>query len=479
MDLDGSSSRFAPTPSTSSTTNDTNIRHNDTTTDALNSNLVGFEANYVTAIAEQLGIVLYVQASQQIAQEMSSFLRNVFKLARKFQRSRRRKYLTTEDLEVAMAIFGHNQIIAYEPLEKAISFRYVGKHGRELFVLDDQELELATVLNELPPKLPLEVTLKAHWLVINGVQPAIPENPLPSSSKENLVDYESTNLLPGSNSFMLNQLAKSVRKTEQVQIKSTTTHAISLEQQVFFLKIMEAIMGQDEQKRIEALNCLQTDCGLRALLPRFSIAITEGVRCNIVVHNMAILVYLMRMIQALSQNPAVSMEPYFHELLPAIISCILSRQLSSNQHTSETHCVLREFSAELLAQLLKRYRLPHIHTRITRALSGAFKNDAVNCPLPTIYGACIALCELGDEVIQRVLVPHIPIICAAIQRVHKDKLYSHERSLSERLYNKIVDKLTQFARGSACEIPLNTYQDFLKHFGGFAEDVRNKTIVFQ
>jgi len=97
----------------------------------------------------------------------------------------------------------------------------------------------------------------------------------------------------------------------------------------------------------------------------------------------------------------------------------------------------------------RRYRLPHIHTRVIRALSRAF--DDVHCSLPTLYGAALTLCELGSEVffclnlnfieikvIQRVIVPNIPTISAAIQRVHSDKLYSHERSLSARLYTKMV-----------------------------------------
>jgi hypothetical protein len=78
-------------------------------------------------------------------------------------------------------------------------------------------------------------------------------------------DQASTSI--GSGGLFLSQLAKSMRKTEQVQIKQVTTHSLSMvsliknryfihvrnllqEQQVFFMKIMEAIMGQDEQKRI-------------------------------------------------------------------------------------------------------------------------------------------------------------------------------------------------------------------------------------
>uniref|UniRef100_A0A914M8F1 Transcription initiation factor TFIID subunit 6 n=1 Tax=Meloidogyne incognita TaxID=6306 RepID=A0A914M8F1_MELIC len=458
MDLDGS--QCVPTPSTS--------------TAILNQNSVGLDASFVKSVAEQLGIELPVGSCQQVSDEVSTHLRKILKLVRKFHKCSRRRWITADDLEVAMAFYGHSPLMtSCESTDP--SLRHVGKQGHDIFVCDDQEYEIGTFLSSPSGKMPLETTLKAHWLVITGTQPAIPENPLPPAPPEICLsdDHSQKQALvngsTGSGGLFLNQAAKTMRKTEQVQLKSTITHSLSLEQQLFFLKIMEAIMGQDEQKRIEALNCLQMDCGLRSLLPRFCIAITEGVRCNIVVHNMAILVYLMRMIQALSQNAALSLEPCLHELLPAMMSCILSRQLSSNQHTSETHCVLREFSADLLAQLLRHYRLPHIHTRVIRALSRAFTDQ--NISLPTLYGATFAICELGADVILRILLPNLATICETIQRVHSDKLYINERSLAQRLYNKLVEKLSAFARDSNCVLQLHTLADYRDHFVGLAEDI--------
>uniref|UniRef100_A0A1I8BZA3 Transcription initiation factor TFIID subunit 6 n=1 Tax=Meloidogyne hapla TaxID=6305 RepID=A0A1I8BZA3_MELHA len=438
MDLDGSQCFQIPSTSTAILTQ---------------NNCVRLDASFITLVAEQLGIELPISSCQQVSDEVSVHLRRIFKLARKFHKCSRRRWINSEDLEVAMAFYGHSPLMAScESADTAL--RHVGKQGRDIFVSDEQELEIGTFLSSPSGKMPLEATLKAHWLVITGTQPAIPENPLPPAPPEICLSDEHAQeqaLLNGSSTgsggLFLNQAAKTMRKTEQVQLKSTITHSLSL----------------------EALNCLQMDCGLRSLLPRFCIAITEGVRCNIVVHNMAILVYLMRMIQALSQNAALSLEPCLHELLPAMMSCILSRQLSSNQHTSETHCVLREFSADLLAQLLRHYRLPHIHTRVIRALSRAFIDQ--NISLPTLYGAVFAICELGADVILRILLPNLGTLCETIQRVHSDKLYINERSLAQRLYNKLVEKLTAFARDPNCVLQLHTLADYRDHFVGLAEDI--------
>ncbi|KAF7633107.1 TAF domain-containing protein [Meloidogyne graminicola] len=437
MDLDD---HCIPTPSTSNAA-------------LLQNNNLGLDESFVTTVAEQLGFELPIGSGQQVSDEISDHLRKIFKLARRFHKCSRRRWMNGEDLEVAMAFYGHSTLMT-NCASTDISLKHIGKQGRDIFVCDEQELEISSFLSSTSGKLPLEATLKAHWLVINGTQPAVPENPLPPPPPEICLSDENTQkqlLINGSSTgiggLFLNQAAKSIRKTEQVQLKSTITHSLSL----------------------EALNCLQMDCGLRSLLPRFCIAITEGVRCNIVVHNMAILVYLMRMIQALSQNAALSLEPCLHELLPAMMSCILSRQLSSNQHTSETHCVLREFSADLLAQLLRHYRLPHIHTRVIRALSRAFTNQ--NTSLPTLYGATFAICELGADVILRILLPNLGTICETIQRVHSDKLYINDRSLAQRLYNKLVEKLSVFARDQNCILQLHTLADYRDNFLALAEDI--------
>lgn len=55
--------------------------------------------------------------------------------------------------------------------------------GKELHFTKEKELDLNDIISSPDgsnwPKLPLETTLGAHWLYINGIQPTIPENPPP------------------------------------------------------------------------------------------------------------------------------------------------------------------------------------------------------------------------------------------------------------------------------------------------------------
>lgn len=55
---------------------------------------------------------------------------------------------------------------------------------QQLYTVVDDEIDFATYLKEpLPPALANSAGIKwkAHWLAVEGVQPAIPENPAPSS----------------------------------------------------------------------------------------------------------------------------------------------------------------------------------------------------------------------------------------------------------------------------------------------------------
>ncbi|XP_025922806.1 transcription initiation factor TFIID subunit 6, partial [Apteryx rowi] len=112
-----------------------------------------------------------------------------------------------------------------------------------------------------------------------------------------------------------------------LRLKPRSVHELSVEQQLYYKEITEACVGSCEAKRAEALQSIATDPGLYQMLPRFSTFISEGVRVNVVQNNLALLIYLMRMVKALMDNPTLYLEKYLHELIPAVMTCIVSRQL--------------------------------------------------------------------------------------------------------------------------------------------------------
>ena len=60
----------------------------------------------------------------------------------------------------------------------------------------------------------------------------------------------------------------------------------------------------------EALHSLATDPGLHQMLPRFIMFVAEGVKINVVQSNLALLIYLMRMVKSLLDNSTLYLEKY-------------------------------------------------------------------------------------------------------------------------------------------------------------------------
>ena len=62
-----------------------------------------------------------------------------------------------------------------------------------------------------------------------------------------------------------------------------------------------------------------------------------GVRVNVVQHNLAILIYLMRMVKSLLENQTLFLEKYLHELIPAVTTCIVAKQLCTRPEVRDLY----------------------------------------------------------------------------------------------------------------------------------------------
>ncbi|KAK4784614.1 hypothetical protein SAY86_018982 [Trapa natans] len=47
---------------------------------------------------------------------------------------------------------------------------------KDLFYLEDKDIDIKDVIDAPLPKAPLDIAVLCHWLAIEGVQPAVPEN---------------------------------------------------------------------------------------------------------------------------------------------------------------------------------------------------------------------------------------------------------------------------------------------------------------
>ncbi len=361
-------------------------------------------------IAETVGVGSLGDVGATCLAENATYqLKQVIQEAVKFMEHGKRKKLQTADFDQSLKVRNVEPLYGFHTAEY-IPFRHASGGGREVHFMEEKELELQDIINSQLPKVPLEVTIKAHWLGIEGNQPAVPENP-PPVAKE-LQRLES--LDPGIKAIINKPKPKmaaeptkgkqKVKIQEKVKLKELSTHELSVEQQLYYKEITEACVGSDETRRSEALQSLATDPGLHQMSPRFSTFIAEGVKVNVVQNNLALLIYLMRMVKSLMDNPTLYLEKYLHELVPAVTTCIVSKQLCLRPDV-DNHWALRDFAARLMAQLCKSYSSStnNIQTRTTKMFTHALQHE--DSPLATHYGAIVGLSEMGSEVVKTFVLP--------------------------------------------------------------------------
>ncbi|KAF6206972.1 hypothetical protein GE061_018209, partial [Apolygus lucorum] len=272
----------------------------------------------VKVVAESIGISnLTDDAAKVLADDISYRLRLIIQDATKFMHHSKRQKLTCDDVDNALKVKNIEPLYGFKASDH-IPFRYASGGGRELFFTEEKEVDLSELVSGPPVKLPLEVHLRAHWLCIDGVQPTIPENPPPVSkdvqkleaidpiTKLNKTSKEKSDT---SGKPTIGKFHK-LRNVETVHVKQLATHELSVEQQLYYKEITEACVGSDESRRAEALQSLASDPGLHEMLPRMCTFIGEGVKVNVVQHNLALLIYLMRMVKALLDNPSLYLEKY-------------------------------------------------------------------------------------------------------------------------------------------------------------------------
>jgi transcription initiation factor TFIID subunit 6 len=444
---------------------------------------IPFDSEFVKTISESVvGGAVSEQTADAVLTHLNCILRLILIASKDNRVACGRTEISVEDIRIAMKDLGLGTCLCFE-LEHRANFRATMSLPHEIKSVPKSIDELVPEI--ISKRVMADVTIKSHWLSIDGIQPAIPENPVTIVDDEpmEVTAAEKSTIKRKPGPLLIKEAARKMPKTEQVQIKSTTTHTLSVEQQIFFKEIMETIMGSDETKRTEAIHCLRTDPGLQPLIPRFSNAIAEGVRCNLIQETVAFLIYLMRIIEAFVQNNTINIEKCLHELIPPIISCLVVRSPGIDVGPRSASWTLREFCAKLLHKIVQRYKIPQLKERLVRVFSNAFtRRDPY---IPTLYGVIFAINLFGPEVIENILFPNLSAVKNAINsyRPINERRFNQEKTQQEKAnglsheQQKLTDLVMKIATTYAnsdrmTDKGLDSYRDL---FGPFAQDVYDRT----
>jgi len=361
-----------------------------------------FDAEYFKIVGENLGVsTLSSTVCEILSEELSFQLRRIVEKARKFSLHGRRTRLIAEDFDDSLKFLSFEPVLGFDQ-RLSYPMRFAGMADVEMFVYDDAEADLSQLLNFYPPKPPMESALRAHWLAIDGEQPALAENPtqtkeegeLSSSIAQAIVARRET-AIAGSALAHLRSSMRNLRRSEDVHIRTALAHSLSVEQQKYFKDVIEACVGSDEKRRQDALHGLQTDTGLQPLLPRIAALVADGVRCNVVQRNLALLIYLMRILHAVVNNLSLNLQGVLQDVLPCVLTCMVSRQLCARPEV-DNHWTLRDYAGKLLLQLCrhKEYMVCEVRQRVLQLLRSVFHDPASTHAM--VYGAFYPLYELSN-----------------------------------------------------------------------------------
>lgn len=413
-------------------------------TGSLTSNVSVATNESIKIIAESIGISnLSDEACRDLASDLTFVVKSILNDAQKFARKSRRKKVLSSDIDYSLKARSIEPIYGFQSLDQ-IPFRCATStggngSGRSIYYTEEQIVDLndLVTVNNQTVKLPNDFVINAHWLAIEGVQPSLPENPqLISRDQQKKEAIEGPSAINQKDKYQ-QKLQKRQQGENLVKLRSLIPHDLSIEQQIYFKEITEACVGSDELKREEALNSLKHDPGLHQLLPRIILFISEGVRLNIVQLNMAMLTYLMRMAKSLIENKSIYLEKYLHELLPSIMSCVLSKQVCARPEI-DNHCVLREFCANIVGQIVKTYgiTIPSLQSRIVKIYLNSIQSDKTT--FSTLFGAVAGLSELGNEICESFVFPLIKSIGERLAQILDSTASSQEKLPAEKVKQQIT-----------------------------------------
>lgn len=347
----------------------------------------------VRLMAESTGVELTDEVASLLAEDVCYRLREATQNSSQFMKHTKRRKLTVEDFNRALR-WSNVEVVCGYGSQDALPFRAI-KEG-ELYFQEDREVnlvELALATNI--PKGCAETAVRVHVSYLDGKGNLEPQGSVPSA------------------------------------VSSLTDDLLK-----YYQHVTRAVLGDDPQLMKVALQDLQTNSRIAALLPYF-VYVVSGVKS--VSHDLGQLNRLLHVAKALMQNPYLCLGSYVKSLIASVMYCVLE-PLAASINPLNDHWTLRDYAAMLLGHIFWTHGdlVSGLYHQILLSLQKVLA-DPVR-PLCSHYGAVVGLHALGWKAVERVLYPHLATYWSNLQAVLDDYSVSNAQVKADghKVYGAIL-----------------------------------------
>ncbi|KAK4983670.1 histone H4-like TAF Taf6, SAGA complex subunit [Elasticomyces elasticus] len=355
----------------------------------------------ITDVAESVGIhSLPKDVVDHLARDVEYRIAQVLEEALKFMRKGKRVTLGTQDISHALRLLDVEPLYGYEST-RPLRFGEASLGGMErLFYVEDEEVEFEKLVNSALPKVPREMSFTAHWLAVEGVQPSIPQNPMTNADGRSQ-DQRSQDLIPKTSS----------NTSDGLSVKPAVKHVLSKELQLYFERICAAILDDTVPNHFDLRNAayasVRSDTGLGQLVPYFMHFISDKITHSL--RSLTVLTHVLQLVAALLDNPSLDLAPYVPSTIPAVLTCLIGRNLGTPAD-GMAHFALRNLASSILLRLLRKFgnKAKSLRPRAAKSAVKAWLDPSK--PFGSHYGAVLALTSIaGTDGVRSLIVPNLDV----------------------------------------------------------------------
>lgn len=308
-------------------------------------------------------------AATEVCGSVERRLRTILTEAQHRRLGRRGEQLSVDDVNGALDALG---------LEQSVGSR--SSRG-----LSSREVDLKQRSNAALPCPPADPSLVLHWLAVKGSAANVAES------------------------------------TTEAQASGGSTQAVpSREHELYARKVVETLRDDsaDDGERREVFRSLRTADGIAGIAP-ILVAFCADQAAKAKKRSIRSLRNAVAALRALALNRRARVEPVLHDVLPAMLTCVVAKKLGND--STDEHLVLRAQAARSVADVCEDYGDDYVslRPRVAKTLVDALADTSK--PLATRYGAIVAIDALGPLAVGSLLVPAANDLVADLSNRSREK----------------------------------------------------------